>query len=91
MWCEIGSFVRWRADPAALGEADTRARAIDAGWRIDALGRLDCPQCQQGDPGFLGFPPGRNAGSGHGPRQDRADSRRGRRRRRPQCRGARQP
>ena len=52
MWCEMGSCISWYADPAALGEADTRARAISAGWRIDALGRLACPRCQQSDPGF---------------------------------------
>jgi len=52
MWCEIGSCISWHADPAALGEADTRARAIEAGWRIDALGRLACPRCQQTDAGF---------------------------------------
>jgi hypothetical protein len=52
MWCEMGSCISWRADPAALGEADTRARAIDAGWRIDAFGRLACPGCQQANPGF---------------------------------------
>jgi hypothetical protein len=52
MWCEMGSCVSWHADPAALGEADTRTRAIAAGWRIDALGRLTCPQCQQSNPGF---------------------------------------
>ena len=52
MWCEMGSCISWYADPAALGEADTRARAIAAGWRIDALGRLACPRCQQSDPGF---------------------------------------
>jgi hypothetical protein len=52
MWCEMGSCISWHADPAALGEADTRARAIDAGWRIDAFGRLACPRCQQTDPGF---------------------------------------
>jgi hypothetical protein len=52
MWCEMGSCISWRADPAALGEADARARAISAGWRIDALGRLACPQCQQTDPSF---------------------------------------
>ncbi len=52
MWCEMGSCISWHADPAALGEADTRARAIAAGWRIDALGRLACPRCQQTDPGF---------------------------------------
>ena len=52
MWCEMGSCISRHADPAALGEADTRARAIGAGWRIDALGRLACPRCQQTDPGF---------------------------------------
>ena len=52
MWCEMGSCISWHADPAALGEADSRARAIGAGWRIDALGRLACPQCQQGDSRF---------------------------------------
>jgi hypothetical protein len=52
MWCEMGSCISWYTYPAALGEADTRARAIAAGWRIDALGRLACPQCQQADPGF---------------------------------------
>jgi hypothetical protein len=49
---EVGSCISWHADPAALGEADTRARAIGAGWRIDAFGRLACPRCQQTDPGF---------------------------------------
>ena len=52
MWCEMGSCISWHADPAALGEADTRARAIGAGWRIDAFGRLACPRCQQANPGF---------------------------------------
>ena len=52
MWCEMGPCVSCHADPAALGEADTRARAIAAGWRIDALGRLACPQCQQNDPRY---------------------------------------
>jgi hypothetical protein len=52
MWCEMGSCISRYADPAALGEADTRARAISVGWRIDALGRLACPRCQQTDPGF---------------------------------------
>jgi hypothetical protein len=47
MWCEMGCCISWHADPAALGEADNRARAIQAGWRIDALGRMTCPQCQQ--------------------------------------------
>jgi hypothetical protein len=52
MWCEMGSCISWRADSAALGEADARARAISAGWRIDAWGRLACPRCQHTDPGF---------------------------------------
>jgi hypothetical protein len=52
MWCEMGSCISWYTDPDALGEADTRARAIGAGWRIDALGRLACPRCQQIDPRF---------------------------------------
>jgi hypothetical protein len=52
MWCEMGSCISWCSDPAALGEADARARAISAGWRVDTLGRLACPQCQQTDPSF---------------------------------------
>jgi hypothetical protein len=51
-WCEMGSCIARHADPSALGEADIRARAIAAGWRLDALGRLVCPQCQQGDSWF---------------------------------------
>jgi hypothetical protein len=52
MWCEMGSCISWHSDPAALGEADIRARAIAAGWRVDALGRLVCPRCQQSDGRF---------------------------------------
>jgi hypothetical protein len=52
MWCEMGSCISLYTHPAALGEADTRARAIGTGWRIDALGRLACPRCQQTDPWF---------------------------------------
>ena len=51
-WCEMGSCIGRHADPAALGEADARARAISAGWRVDALGRLACPRCQQTSTGF---------------------------------------
>jgi hypothetical protein len=51
-WCEMGACISHYADPAALGEADIRARAIETGWRADALGRLACPQCQQGDSWF---------------------------------------
>jgi hypothetical protein len=46
-WCEIVSCISHHADPAALGEADIRARAIAVGWCVDALGRLTCPDCQQ--------------------------------------------
>jgi hypothetical protein len=52
MWCEMGSCISWHSDPAALGEADIRARAIAAGWRVDALGRLACPRCLQNDGRF---------------------------------------
>ena len=52
MWCEMGSCSSRHTDPAAVGEADIRARAIGAGWRIDAFGRLACPRCQQADPAF---------------------------------------
>ena len=51
-WCEMGACISHHDDPAALGEADIRARAISAGWRVDALGRLACPRCQQSGPGF---------------------------------------
>ena len=52
MWCEMGICISRYCDPAALGEADVRARAIGAGWRVDALGRLACPRCQQTDGRF---------------------------------------
>jgi len=51
-WCEMGFCISWHADPAALGEADIRARAIAAGWRVDALGRMACPRCQQSNSQF---------------------------------------
>src|SRR5215472_18119512 len=47
VWCQIGSCISRYEDPAALGEADIRSRAISAGWRHDAVGRLACPHCQQ--------------------------------------------
>ncbi len=50
--CEMGSCISRHTDPAALGEADIRARAISAGWRLDGLGRLACPTCQQSGSGF---------------------------------------
>src|SRR5580693_1278237 len=51
-WCEMDSCISHHEHPAALGEADIRARAIEAGWRVDALGRLACPQCQWSGPWF---------------------------------------
>jgi hypothetical protein len=52
IWCEMGSCISWHTDPEALGEGDARARALGAGWRLDAFGRMACPDCQQADPGF---------------------------------------
>src|SRR5260370_40664820 len=52
VWCQMGSCIARHFDPQALGEADTPARAIAAGWRVDALGRLACPGCQQTSPHF---------------------------------------
>ena len=51
-WCEMGSCISHHVNRAALGEADIRARAILVGWRVDALGRLACPRCQQNGAGF---------------------------------------
>ena len=45
-WCAMAGCGAAFADPAALGEADNRARAVAAGWATDALGRLVCPACQ---------------------------------------------
>lgn len=51
-WCELGPCISHHADSRALGEADIRARAIKSGWRMDSLGRLACPKCQQTSPWF---------------------------------------
>jgi len=51
-WCEMAACISRYEDPAALGEADIRARALGAGWRHDAVGRLVCPYCQQRNPGL---------------------------------------
>jgi hypothetical protein len=51
-WCDMDACISYYEHPAALGEADVRARAIAAGWRVDAVGRLACPQCQQSVPWF---------------------------------------
>jgi hypothetical protein len=52
MWCQFGSCIARYTHHAALGERDLRARALAAGWRYDALGRLACPDCVQRDPAF---------------------------------------
>jgi hypothetical protein len=54
VWCELAPCISHHVDPTALGEADVRGRAVEAGWRYDALGRLTCPACQQTDPRFRG-------------------------------------
>jgi hypothetical protein len=46
-WCDMAGCGAGFADPAALGEADNRARAVAAGWAEDALARLVCPASQQ--------------------------------------------
>ena len=49
-WCEMAPCISHYEDPAALGEADISARAIGAGWRRDAAGRLVCLACQRRRP-----------------------------------------
>ena len=75
MWCQIGSCISWHANTAALGEAGTRARAIGADWRIDALGRLACPGASR-PTRRLGLPPGPAVGTLHGQCQGRPGGRR---------------
>ncbi len=50
-WCEMAACISRYDDPAALGEADIRVRALGAGWRHDTAGRLICPYCQRRRPG----------------------------------------
>jgi hypothetical protein len=52
LWCQFGSCIARYTHRDALGERDLRARALAAGWRYDALGRLACPSCVQHDPFF---------------------------------------
>jgi hypothetical protein len=52
MWCQFGTCIARYTHRGALGERDLRARALEAGWRYDALGRLACPDCAQHDPAF---------------------------------------
>jgi hypothetical protein len=75
MWCHMGSCISWHADTAELGEAGTRARAIAADWRIDALGRLACPGTSRLTR-RVGLPPGPAVGAPHGQCQGRPGGRR---------------
>jgi hypothetical protein len=52
VWCEMGSCISHHTDPAALGEADVRTRALRAGWRLDRFGRLACVDCLQSNSWF---------------------------------------
>jgi hypothetical protein len=49
-WCAMAGCEAAFTDPAALGEADNRARAVTAGWVKDALCRLVCPACRRDRP-----------------------------------------
>jgi hypothetical protein len=62
LWCEFGSCIARYTSEDALGEHDLRARALSAGWRYDALGRLACPACTQHDPSFWDGRPSAPAG-----------------------------
>jgi hypothetical protein len=50
VWCEMPGCISRHDHPAALGQADIRARALAAGWCHDAVGRLVCSSCQQRNP-----------------------------------------
>jgi hypothetical protein len=52
LWCEFGKCIERYTHADALGERDLRARAYAVGWRYDALWRLACPSCVQGDASF---------------------------------------
>ena len=62
-WCAMAGCQAAFADPAALGEADNRARAVAAGWAKDALGRLACPACQRDHPLPAWWVPAREPGT----------------------------
>src|SRR5437763_10659263 len=56
-WCEMAGCLSRYDDPAALGEAAIRARAVGAGWRQDAAGCLMCPYCPRRRPGLWSASP----------------------------------
>lgn len=57
LWCEFGHCISRYTHAEATGERDLRGRALATGWRYDALGRLACPACATGDPGFVASQP----------------------------------
>jgi hypothetical protein len=79
-WCEMAACISRYEDPAALGEADIRARALAAGWRHDAVGRLVCPYCQRRGPALWASSPAAPRGlpPARGPGQDTDHARAGR-------------
>ena len=64
-WCAMAGCEAAFADPAALGEADNRARAVAEGWAKDALGRLVCPACQRDRPAPVWWVPPRQPSATH--------------------------
>lgn len=60
-WCQLTPCIEHYTHPDALGEADIAARAIAAGWCLDAVGRLVCPSCQQRVPLWNPAPPARRS------------------------------
>ena len=59
LWCEFGCCIERYTHAEATSERDLRGRALEAGWRYDAFGRLACPTCVTDDPGFrANEPPG---------------------------------
>jgi hypothetical protein len=79
-WCEMPACISRHDDPAAVGEADIRSRALAAGWVHDAVGRLVCSYCQQRNPRlWAAYPlarqhPAPAEGSRQRPAHARADS-----------------
>jgi hypothetical protein len=72
VWCAMVKCDVAFADPAALGEADNRARALAAGWAEDALARMVCPSCQVTYPVPVWWVLARRPGGGgdHAPARD---------------------
>jgi hypothetical protein len=65
-WCDMVGCRAVFADPAALGEADNRARALVASWALDAFGRVICPVCQRHHPASVRLAPQPDPGTAGG-------------------------